>query len=144
MAAEHTKHGGSVIAVETVRPEDTASYGIVAVDADDQDRIMKIVEKPSPDKAPSNLAVVGRYLLPAEIFDKLETTSRGAGGEIQLTDAIADLLDDSPIYAYSFSGKRFDCGSKLGYLMANIAYGLDHPDTGAAIREYLRTVLDDE
>ncbi len=144
MAAEHTKHGGSVIAVEEVRPEDTSSYGIVAVDADDQDRIMKIVEKPSPDKAPSNLAVVGRYLLPAEIFDKLETTNRGAGGEIQLTDAIADLLDDSPIYAYSFSGKRFDCGSKLGYLMANIAYGLDHPDTGAAIREYLRTVLDDE
>ena len=144
MAAEHTKHGGSVIAVETVRPEDTSSYGIVAVDADDQDRIMKIVEKPSPDKAPSNLAVVGRYLLPAEIFDKLETTSRGAGGEIQLTDAIADLLDDSPIYAYSFSGKRFDCGSKLGYLMANVAYGLDHPDTGAAFREYLRTALDGE
>ena len=144
MAAEHTKHGGSVIAVEEVRPEDTASYGIVAVDADDQDRIMKIVEKPSPNKAPSNLAVVGRYLLPAEIFDKLETTSRGAGGEIQLTDAIADLLDDSPIYAYSFSGKRFDCGSKLGYLMANVAYGLDHPDTGAAFREYLRTALDDE
>ncbi len=144
MAAEHTKHGGSVIAVETVRPEDTSNYGIVAVDADDQDRIMKIVEKPSPDKAPSNLAVVGRYLLPAEIFDKLETTSRGAGGEIQLTDAIADLLDDSPIYAYSFSGKRFDCGSKLGYLMANVAYGLDHPDTGAAFREYLRTALDGE
>ncbi len=144
MAAEHTKHGGSVIAVEEVRPEDTSSYGIVAVDADDQDRIMKIVEKPSPDKAPSNLAVVGRYLLPAEIFDKLETTSRGAGGEIQLTDAIADLLDDSPIYAYSFSGKRFDCGSKLGYLMANVAYGLDHPDTGAAFREYLRTALDGE
>ncbi len=144
MVAEHTRHGGSVIAVERVPPEDTSKYGIVAVDAGDQDRIMKIVEKPSPDKAPSNLAVVGRYLLPAEIFDKLETTSRGAGGEIQLTDAIADLLDDSPIYAYSFNGKRFDCGSKLGYLMANVAYGLDHADTGAAFREHLRTMLDDE
>ena len=144
MVAEHTRHGGSVIAVERVPPEDTSSYGIVAVDAGNQDRIIKIVEKPPPDKAPSNLAVVGRYLLPAAIFDKLETTSRGAGGEIQLTDAIADLLDDSPIYAYSFSGKRFDCGSKLGYLMANVAYGLDHPDTGAAFREYLRTALDGE
>ncbi len=144
MAAQYTKHGGSVIAVERVPPEDTSSYGIVAVDAGNQDRIMKIVEKPSPDKAPSNLAVVGRYLLPAKIFDKLETIGRGAGGEIQLTDAIAELLDDSAIYAYSFSGKRFDCGSKLGYLMANVAYGLDHPDTGAAFREHLRTVLDDQ
>lgn len=144
MAAQYTKHGGSVIAVERVPPEDTSSYGIVAVDASNQDRIMKIVEKPSPDKAPSNLAVVGRYLLPAEIFDKLETIGRGAGGEIQLTDAIAELLDDYAIYAYSFTGKRFDCGSKLGYLMANVAYGLDHPDTGAAFREHLRTVLDDQ
>ena len=144
MAAEYKRHGGSVVAVEKVPPEDTSSYGIVAVDAGDQNRITKIVEKPSQDKAPSNLAVVGRYLLPAEIFDKLETTSRGAGGEIQLTDAIADLLVDSPVYAYSFSGKRFDCGSKLGYLKATVAYGLDHPDTGTAFREHLRTLLDDE
>ncbi len=144
MAAEYTRHGGSVVAVEMVPPEDTSSYGIVAVDVGDQDRITKIVEKPSPEEAPSNLAVVGRYLLPAEIFDKLETTRRGAGGEIQLTDAIADLLEDSPIYAYSFSGKRFDCGSKLGYLKATVAYGLDHPSTGKAFREYLQTLLDDD
>lgn len=105
---------------------------------------MAIVEKPSPDEAPSNLAVVGRYLLPAKIFDKLETTSRGAGGEIQLTDAIADLLEESPVYAYAFSGKRFDCGSKLGYLKATVAYGLDHPTMGKAFREHLQTLLDGE
>lgn len=144
MAAEYAKHGGSVIAVEKVPLEDTSSYGIVSVDAADQDRIMAIVEKPSPDEAPSNLAVVGRYLLPAKIFDKLETTSRGAGGEIQLTDAIADLLEESPVYAYAFSGKRFDCGSKLGYLKATVAYGLDHPTMGKAFREHLQTLLDGE
>ncbi len=144
MAAEYAKHGGSVIAVENVPPEDTSSYGIVSVDAGNQDRIMAIVEKPSPDEAPSNLAVVGRYLLPAKIFDKLETTSRGAGGEIQLTDAIADLLEESPVYAYAFSGRRFDCGSKLGYLKATVAYGLDHPTMGKAFREHLQTLLDGE
>ncbi len=144
MAAEYAKHGGSVIAVEKVPPEDTSSYGIVSVDAANQDRIMAIVEKPSPDEAPSNLAVVGRYLLSAKIFDKLETTRRGAGGEIQLTDAIADLLEESPVYAYAFSGKRFDCGSKLGYLKATVAYGLDHPTMGKAFREHLQTLLDGE
>jgi len=139
MAAEYRRHGGSVIAVETVPPEDTSSYGIVAVD--ESDRITQIVEKPSPEDAPSNSAVVGRYLLAAEIFDKLETTGRGAGGEIQLTDAIADLLEESPVYAYSFNGERFDCGSKLGYLKATVAYGLAHPDTGEAFRTHLRGVV---
>ncbi len=122
-------------------PEDTSSYGIVAVD--DASRITQIVEKPAPDKAPSHSAVVGRYLLAPEIFEKLETIGRGAGGEIQLTDGIADLLDESPVYAYSFSGRRFDCGSKLGYLMATVAYGLSHPDTGEAFRAQLRNVIDD-
>ena len=141
MAAEHARHGGGVIAVETVPPEDTSSYGIVAVDETRDNRIVRIVEKPAPEDAPSNLAVVGRYLLPAEVFDKLETTGRGAGGEIQLTDAIADLLDESPIYAYAFEGERFDCGSKLGYLKATVAHGLEHPDTGEAFRAYLADVL---
>jgi UTP--glucose-1-phosphate uridylyltransferase len=140
MAAEHERHGGSVIAVETVLREDTSSYGIVAVD--ESDRITQIVEKPSPEDAPSNSAVVGRYLLLPEIFDKLETTGRGAGGEIQLTDAIADLLDQSPVFAYSFSGTRYDCGSKLGYLKATMAYGLAHPDTGDAFRSHLSEVLE--
>ena len=141
MADEYARHGCSVIAVETVPKEDTSNYGIVAVD--DSNRITEIVEKPAPDKAPSNSAVVGRYLLAPEIFDKLETTGRGAGGEIQLTDAIADLLAEAPAYAYSFSGQRFDCGSKLGYLKATVAYGLDHAETGDAFREHLRELLCD-
>ncbi len=141
MAAEYERHGSSVIAVETVPPEDTSSYGIVALD--DENRITEIVEKPKPAEAPSNSAVVGRYLLAPEIFDKLESTGRGAGGEIQLTDAIADLLEDAPVYAYSFDGVRYDCGNKLGYLKATVAYGLEHPDTGEAFRAHLRKVLDE-
>jgi UTP--glucose-1-phosphate uridylyltransferase len=140
MAAEYERHGGSVIAVETVPKEDTSSYGIVEVD--DSSRITKIVEKPAPEDAPSDSAVVGRYLLVPQIFDKLETTGRGAGGEIQLTDAIADLLDESPVYAYSFTGERFDCGSKLGYLKATVSYGLSHPVTGTEFRQHLREILD--
>ena len=92
MPDEYRKHGGSLIAVETVQEKDTSSYGIVAID--DQQKITQIIEKPAPEDAPSSLAVVGRYLLAPDIFDKLETTGRGAGGEIQLTDAIADLLGD--------------------------------------------------
>jgi len=141
MTAEHARHGGSVIAVQTVPEEQTSSYGIVAVDS--SSRITKIVEKPAPDKAPSTSGVVGRYLLAPEVFDKLETTGRGAGGEIQLTDAIADMLDESPVYAYSFTGQRFDCGSKLGYLEATVAYGLAHPEMGAAFRAHLHEILKD-
>lgn len=141
MAGEYERHAGSVIAVEEVPREDTSSYGIVAVDESDDRRITQIVEKPAPEQAPSRLAVVGRYLLAPEIFDKLATTGRGAGGEIQLTDAIADLLLDLPVFAYAFEGERFDCGSKLGYLKATVAYGLQHEDTGAAFREHLEAVL---
>jgi UTP--glucose-1-phosphate uridylyltransferase len=135
MAGEYRKHGGSVIAVETVPHEETSSYGIVAVD--DSNRITEIVEKPAPELAPSNSAVVGRYLLAPEIFDKLESTGRGAGGEIQLTDAIADLLNDAAVFAYSFLGSRYDCGSKLGYLKATVDYGLAHSDTGEEFRRHL-------
>ena len=141
MAAEYARHGGSVVAVETVPREDTSSYGIVEIDTTDNDRITAIVEKPSPDKAPSTLAVVGRYLLDPAIFDKLENTPRGAGGEIQLTDGIADLLADKPVHAYAFSGDRYDCGNKVGYLKANVAYGLNHPETGVAFRAHLKEIL---
>jgi len=141
MATEHADHGGSVVAVETVPRENTSSYGIVAVDERDRNRITKIVEKPSPEAAPSNSAVVGRYLLSPEIFDKLENIGKGAGGEIQLTDGIAELLDQSPVYAYSFAGVRYDCGSKLGYLQATVAFGLNHRDVGARFREHLKEVL---
>ena len=139
MADEHARHGGSIVAVETVPMENTSSYGIVEVD--ESDRVTRIVEKPKPEDAPSNSAVVGRYLLAPEIFDKLEKTGRGAGGEIQLTDGIADLLDESPVYAYSFSGVRYDCGSKLGYLQATVSYGLEHGDSGDAFRDYLKSLV---
>jgi UTP--glucose-1-phosphate uridylyltransferase len=143
MADEYADHGGSVIAVETVERENTSSYGIVAVDEGERNRITEIVEKPAPEDAPSNSAVVGRYLLAPEIFDKLENIGKGAGGEIQLTDGIAALLDESPVHAYSFDGVRYDCGSKLGYLQATVAYGLSHPDTGERFREHLKDVLTD-
>lgn len=141
MAGEYGRHGGSVIAVEPVPPEDTSRYGIVAVNGESQ-RVTRIVEKPAPQDAPSNLAVVGRYLLSPVIFDKLENTGRGAGGEIQLTDAIADMLEESPVYAYPFNGERYDCGNKLGYLKATVAYGLAHSEIGGPFREHLRDLMD--
>ena len=143
MAAQYEDHGGSVVAVEMVPREQTSSYGIVEVDESDRDRITRIVEKPRPEDAPSNSAVVGRYLLAPEIFDKLENTGRGAGGEIQLTDGIADLLGEQAVYAYAFSGTRYDCGSKLGYLQATVAYGLQHADTGPAFRQFLKATVCD-
>ncbi len=143
MLDSHKGHGGSVIAVEAVPPDRTSSYGIVEIDNASK-RIMQIVEKPAPENAPSNLAVVGRYLLSPKIFDKLENTGRGASGEIQLTDAIADLLDESPVYAYRFSGERYDCGNKLGYLKATVAYGLTDGETGDPFRAYLQQLLDNK
>ena len=137
MAGEYESHGGSVVAVEPVPAEKTSSSGVVAID--DSNVMTEIVEKPAPEDAPSNLAVVGRYLLAPEIFDKLETTGRGAGGEIQLTDAIADLLRESPVYAYQFSGDRYDCGSKLGYLKATVAYGLAHDEVGGQFAAHLKS-----
>ncbi|MFQ6004309.1 MAG: UTP--glucose-1-phosphate uridylyltransferase GalU [Woeseia sp.] len=141
MMDEYGRHGGSIIAVETVPPEDTSRYGIVAIDGESQ-RISQIVEKPAPEDAPSSLAVVGRYLLIPQIFDKLAMTERGAGGEIQLTDAIADMLEEFPVFAYAFSGERYDCGDKLGYLKATVAYGLEHDETGKPFREHLRDIID--
>lgn len=141
MLSDHERHGGSVIAVETVPPTQTASYGIVAIDHKSK-RIRQIVEKPAPEDAPSNLAVVGRYLLSPLIFDKLQDTGRGAGGEIQLTDAIADLLEDSPVYAYPFSGDRYDCGSKLGYMKATVAYALANNQISEAFRDHIRKLAD--
>ncbi len=140
MADAHADHGGSVIAVQEVPRDQTSSYGIVAINEEQNNRITGIVEKPKPEDAPSTMAVVGRYLLAPEIFDKLETTGRGAGGEIQLTDAIADLLDELPVHAYRFSGERFDCGSKLGYLKATVAYALDHPELSDGFRSHLKSL----
>lgn len=140
MVEVYDRQGGSVVAVETVPSEKTSSYGIVAID-EASNKITEIVEKPAPEHAPSNLAVVGRYLLVPAIFDKLESTGRGAGGEIQLTDAIADLLNESPVYAYPFSGTRYDCGNKLGYLQASVAYGLAQGDIREPFESFLRGLL---
>lgn len=139
MRDHHERHGGSVLAVQTVPAERTASYGIVAVEEQPSGarRITGIVEKPRPEDAPSNLAVVGRYLLTPGIFDKLETTRRGAGNEIQLTDGIASLMSEEPVYALAFEGVRHDCGTKLGYLQALVEYGLRDPQVGTAFADYL-------
>jgi UTP--glucose-1-phosphate uridylyltransferase len=99
-----------------------------------------IVEKPAPERAPSNLAVVGRYILTSAIFEKIETTERGAGGEIQLTDAIDALMKDQQVLAYEFEGKRYDCGSKLGYLQATVEYGLEHDELKSDFRDYLKNL----
>ena len=123
--------GSSVLGVETVDPSQTGSYGIVEIAPKDAyQRVTSIVEKPKPEDAPSNLAVVGRYILTPAIFDLLRHTQAGAGGEIQLTDAIAQLLQQETVLAHAFSGQRYDCGSKLGYLQATLAYGCKHPEVG--------------
>ena len=129
----------SILGVERIDPADTASYGIVRTKeyTGKYGPIEMIVEKPKPEVAPSNLAVVGRYILTPAIFDKLKNTKRGAGGEIQLTDAIADLLKDEPVLAYEFEGKRYDCGSKLGFLIATVEYGLLHKELKDDFRAYL-------
>jgi UTP--glucose-1-phosphate uridylyltransferase len=116
-----------VLAVEEVPHADTGKYGIVDVEASG-DRIRHMVEKPSPGDAPSNLAVVGRYVLPPRIFELLETTTPGAGGEIQLTDAIAALLTETPVLAHRFAGKRFDCGNKAGMVRATLHFAAADPE----------------
>jgi UTP--glucose-1-phosphate uridylyltransferase len=134
---------GSIVAVQTVPHSQTDKYGIVKTGTrlDDLLRVESIVEKPKPDKAPSNLAVVGRYLLTPRVFDHLERIGEGAGGEIQLTDGIARLMNDEAVYAYRFEGKRFDCGSKIGYLQANVEYALKHPELASAFKTYLRKLV---
>lgn len=129
----------SVLGVETVAREETGSYGIVEIqpNAQGREQVSSIVEKPHPDVAPSNLAVVGRYILTPRIFDKLINTPAGAGGEIQLTDAIAALLKEEPVLAYAFDGVRYDCGSKIGYLKATVELGLKHHEVGREFAAYL-------
>ena len=129
----------SMLGVEKIPPEDTDKYGVVKIEpkTDKIGKVSEIVEKPSPDVAPSNLAVVGRYILSPHIFDLLENTGEGAGGEIQLTDAIATLLKHENVMAFEFEGNRYDCGSKLGYLTATVEYALKHPDLKDDFLKYL-------
>ncbi|MBI2318069.1 MAG: UTP--glucose-1-phosphate uridylyltransferase GalU [Betaproteobacteria bacterium] len=140
MTAVFEKEGCSVLGVEEVPREQTRQYGIVRPEpaTGNVRRVSAIVEKPSPETAPSNLAVVGRYVLTPRIFHHLQRVRAGAGGEIQLTDAIAALLAEETVLAYPFIGTRYDCGSKLGYLQATIAFGRRHAEIGAAFEDYLK------
>lgn len=142
MAATYLERNGSVLGVEEVPRSDTDKYGIVEAGPADGpvSRIRSIVEKPRPEVAPSNLAVVGRYVLTPAIFDELEQVGQGAGGEIQLTDGIARLMQHEAVYAHRFTGRRFDCGNKLGYLQATVELSLIHPTLGEDFRKYLRGV----
>lgn len=130
----------SILGVERVDPSETGSYGIVKTGekTDRASPIESIVEKPKPEVAPSNLAVVGRYILTPAIFDKIKNTARGAGGEIQLTDAIAALMADEQVLAYEFEGKRYDCGAKLGFLIATVEHGLLHKELRDGFITYLK------
>jgi UTP--glucose-1-phosphate uridylyltransferase len=141
MVAVQATYGGSVLGVQTVPNQDTDKYGIVSLEREVAPRVGKmsqIVEKPKPEKAASNLAVVGRYLLSPSIFEDLAKIGKGAGGEIQLTDGIARLMQREEVFAFEFEGKRYDCGSKLGYLQATVEYGLKHPSLGDEFAEYLK------
>ncbi len=133
----------SILGVERINPADTASYGIVKTPetTGQYAPIEVIVEKPKPEVAPSNLAVVGRYILTPAIFDKIKNTGRGAGGEIQLTDAIADLLKDETVLAYEFEGTRYDCGAKLGFLIANVEMALLNAELKDGVKSYLKELV---
>jgi len=140
MAQIFERQGSSLLGVEEVPRDQTQSYGIVTIDKmdGDQARIHSIIEKPKPADAPSNLAVIGRYVLTPRIFDLLAEIPPGTGGEIQLTDAISELLVHERVLAVRLPGRRFDCGSKLGYLQATIELGLRHPDIGKDFAKYLK------
>ena len=138
-----TEHQSSVLGVEEVAHSQTDKYGICKVQSisEREGLLEAIVEKPQPDKAPSNLGVVGRYILTPRIFSLLENTTHGAGGEIQLTDAIAALLTEERVLSYRFAGKRYDCGDKLGYLEATVEYALRHPILKDSFKAYLQGLL---
>jgi UTP--glucose-1-phosphate uridylyltransferase len=143
MIQAYQQSGCSQLGVEEVPKEDTDKYGIVNIKVGDNvgSEVDQIVEKPKPDQASSNLAVVGRYILTPRTFELLESTQKGAGGEIQLTDAISALLEYETVFAHRFKGKRYDCGSKQGYLKATVDFALKHKDLGDDFRNYLSTLL---
>lgn len=142
MIKVYEETGSSVLGVNEVPHEEVSSYGIVKLSDQPSmgNKIAQMVEKPKPEQAPSNLAAIGRYILTPRIFSELRKTQRGVGGEIQLTDAISALLNYEAIFAHVIEGKRYDCGSKLGYLEATIGYGLKHPEIGEEFRNYLRSL----
>jgi len=136
----HSKHAASILAVEKIFPEQTKSYGVVAVKAQSAGihSVTGIIEKPASKDAPSNLGVVGRYILSSSIFGHIRNLKPGSGGEYQLTDAIQTLLKDESVLAYEYEGVRYDCGSKLGYLKATIEFALKHPELKDDFETYLK------
>jgi UTP--glucose-1-phosphate uridylyltransferase len=140
MCAVFARRGRSTIAVQNVERKETRRYGIVRIEPRSKSphRISGIVEKPEPGAAPSTLGVVGRYILTPRVFHHLRHARPGAGGEIQLTDAIAALMGEEDVFAYEFEGTRYDCGSKMGYLQANLQFALKHPEVGAEFKRYLK------
>lgn len=143
MVDKFAEQQASIVAVQKIEASETNKYGIVDVASSENAfmAIQGIVEKPQPKDAPSTLGVVGRYILTPRIFTLLENTHKGSGGEIQLTDAIAKLLKEEPVYAYQFTGKRYDCGSKLGYLEATVAYALKHPELASDFKRSLEALV---
>jgi UTP--glucose-1-phosphate uridylyltransferase len=144
----HEFYGASVVALMEVPKEQISAYGVVDAEPVEHNgaqgrlyRVRNMVEKPKADEAPSNLAIIGRYILAPEIFQSIEEVPPGAGGEIQLTDALKHLLRSRPIYGLKFEGKRFDAGDKLGFLQATVEFALRRPDLGVPFRDYLRTLL---
>ena len=136
------KYQASIIGTQTVAIEESDKYGMVAGPNVEERvaRVEQIVEKPAPADAPSNQAIVGRYVLTPTVFDLLRTTEHGAGGEIQLTDGIAALRDHEQVLSYSFEGRRYDCGSKIGYLQATVDFALEHEEVADAFRSYLEQI----
>ncbi|MBI1273878.1 MAG: UTP--glucose-1-phosphate uridylyltransferase GalU [Alphaproteobacteria bacterium] len=143
MMEAYDKVGGNIVGVVDVPREQTNRYGIldIASEEDNLARIKGLVEKPAPDKAPSTLSVIGRYILQPEVFKYLDEKRTGAGGEIQLTDSMAKLIGTQPFHGLRYSGKRFDCGDKVGFIEANVAFALVHPEMGAAVREALKKIV---
>jgi UTP--glucose-1-phosphate uridylyltransferase len=133
--------GGNVVAVTEVPHEHTDRYGILDVGHDDGRlaEVRGLVEKPKPEEAPSNLSIIGRYVLMPEVIDALARMERGAGGEVQLTDGMASLIGHQPFHGLRYEGRRFDCGDKAGFLEAQIAFALKRPDVGPAVRAFLKT-----
>ena len=144
MVKLYAQYHASILAVESVPPEETDKYGVVALKTIEgrANRIYGIVEKPKSTDAPSHLAVTGRYILSPKIFDLLGKTGKGVGGEIQLTDAIAALLQEEAVMAYEFPGRRFDCGSRLGMLQATVTFALRRPDLADRFRAYLQELIE--
>lgn len=144
---QYEKTGGTVIGYQVVKPEQVSSYGIVdGVKTDDPNllKVKDMIEKPSVEEAPSRFAALGRYVITPEVFDVLEQTKPGKGGEIQLTDALRVMAHNGSVYAYNFTGKRYDTGNKLGYLKATVEFALRRPDLGPQFRQYLKDLLEKE